>query len=246
MVWYFPVKSLAGEFQNLTLLHSATEEDAETIPADLQTDAVTPDHPGTSSNQVDSPQVPETALETQDADVMSDQPTTDGDSKKDGDDSATPVPMEPPSDVGKSSETADSELHLQPVATPCRAAAPGVPPVQLDGTPSPPVTPTVLEVSSPESKSVVGVDDQTIPKPNPKELRISEAAADARLRRVFQPSLRTGQYKVSDAVLAQYRKNGKGRKSLKLFETCGYEKDMVSKSQVSLGVSFLVGFTSKT
>ena len=124
------------------------------------------------------------------------------------------------------------------VATPCRA--PGGPPakqaaVNLDQTPSPPLTPTVLEASSPET--IPGIDDQNAAKPDPRSLRISEAAADARLRRVFQPSLRTGQYKVSDQVLAQYKKNGKGRKSLmKLFETCGYCKDRVSNLESLLGV----------
>ena len=185
---------------------------------------------------MESSQVLETALETQDDDVLVGQPTNDGDGGDSKKDSATPVSMEPSGDVGnvgKSSETEGPELHLHPVATPCRAPAPAV---QLDATPSPPVTPTVLEVSSPGSIS--GIDDNTVSKPDPRALRISEAAADARLRRVFQPSLRTGQYKVSDAALAQYRKNGKGRKSLmKLFETCGYDKDRVSKFEVSLGVS---------
>ena len=113
----------------------------------------------------------------------------------------------------------------RPVATPCRVPAAEELVVELDQTPSPAVTPTVLEVESPNS-TVPSVDDSTAVKPNPKDLRLSEAAIDARLRRIFEPSKRTGQYKVSDAVLAQYKKNGKSRKSIqKIFETCGYDKE---------------------
>ena len=202
-----------------------------------------PHHPDQSVNQVEPPQVPETALETQDDDVLGEKPIIDGYAGASQD---TPVSTEPPRDVGKVSKTPDPdpELRLEPVATPCRAAAPAHETVHVSTTPSPPVTPPVLEVSSPELSSISGIDDESVTTPNPKELRISEAAADARLRRVFQPSLRTGEYKVSDAILAQYRKNGKDRKSLmKLFETCGYDKDRVSKFEVSV---VLVSVSSKT
>eukprot|EP00435_Cladocopium_sp_Y103_P070829 s367_g36.t1 len=96
------------------------------------------------------------------------------------------------------------------VATPCRAPEGGPreePPV--------PTTP-----SSQSSQQNMGK------RPDPKVLRISEAAADARLRRTMQPSLKDGSYKVSAEVLKQYRKGGKAKKSLmKIFETCGYDKD---------------------
>ena len=119
---------------------------------------------------------------------------------------ATPKPLPEPERTG---------------ATPCRA------PEQtgtVGGTSTPPMTPTVLEVSTPGS-TLPGLDLDETPKPNPELLRITEAAIDARLRRIFQPSKRTGEYKVSDAILAQYKKPGKSRKSLqKLFETCGYDK----------------------
>lgn len=107
------------------------------------------------------------------------------------------------------------------VPTPCRAPETGMAPAEVE-TPVP--SPTVLEVSSPEC-NIPSVDDEGAAKPKPQALRLSEAAVDARLRRVFEPSKRTGQYKVSDAILAQYKKPGKSRKSLqKLFETCGYDK----------------------
>lgn len=94
------------------------------------------------------------------------------------------------------------------VATPCRAP---------EGTPkeNPPPTPS--------SQASSHLADN---RPDPKVLRISEAAADARLRRTMQPSLKDGSFKVSQEVLKQYRKGGKGKKSLmKVFETCGYDKD---------------------
>ena len=98
------------------------------------------------------------------------------------------------------------------VATPCRAPEGG--PKE-----NPPTTPS-SEPSPPSSQHLEGN------RPDPGVLRISEAAADARLRRTMQPSLKDGSFKVSQEVLKQYRKGGKAKKSLmKLFETCGYDKD---------------------
>lgn len=126
----------------------------------------------------------------------------------------------------------------RPVATPCRVLEAEKAIVDLDQTQSPPVTPTVLEADSPNS-TVPSVDDSTAPKPDPKDLRLSEAAIDARLRRIFEPSKRTGQFKVSDAILAQYKKNGKSRKSIqKLFETCGYDKEKGSQESGNAMFSF--------
>ena len=114
-----------------------------------------------------------------------------------------------------------------PVATPCRAnQQPQVSQMEPAETEPMPTPPTALEVESLEPPARSPESEAT--KPNPKMVRISEAAADARLRRCFQPSLRTGTYKVSDAILKQYKENGKGRKSLrKVFETCCYDKDRV-------------------
>lgn len=149
-----------------------------------------------------------------------------------------PAVAEPPTQT-------DSELpgqHTDPpsrsLATPCRASAetPQVPetpksaPSLSSETPtSQALTPTVLECDSPSSVPSIG--DTSAKKPVPDHLRISEAAADARKGRVFQPSMRTGKFKVSDSILNQYKKNGKSRKSLmKLFETCGYDKDRALQS----------------
>ena len=139
---------------------------------------------------------------------------------------------------GQKAVTESLSQPERPVATPCRVPEAEKPVVELDQTPSPPVSPTVLEADSPGS-TVPSVDDSAAAKPNPKVLRLSEAATDARLRRVFEPSKRTGQYKVSDAILAQYKKNGKSRKSIqKLFETCGYDKEKGSQNYDNAMFSF--------
>ena len=92
-------------------------------------------------------------------------------------------------------------------------------------------TPTRTNKVTPSQKhpsldSIPEIGDTRAPQPKPKELRMSPAAADARLRRCMEPSRRTGKFKVSDEVLLQYKKNGKSRQKLrKIFETCGYDQD---------------------
>ena len=122
-----------------------------------------------------------------------------------------------------------SELQTTPVATPCRAPANRTqrptPSSYIPSSSS--ITPTEAE-PTPKSHvpDVPDIDDETAPKPAPQVLRISEAAADARLRRVFKPSARTGEFKVSQEIIKQYRRAGKGRKALmKIFETCGYDQE---------------------
>ena len=101
----------------------------------------------------------------------------------------------------------------------------GAAPAAPEETPSP-ATSTGTKGSDVE---VPDLGDSSKPSPAPQKLRISEAAADARLRRTMSPSLKDGSYKVSAEVLKQYRKGGKGKKSLlKLFETCGYCQDWFS------------------
>ena len=81
-------------------------------------------------------------------------------------------------------------------------------------------------VENPDIQSIPEIGDKHAPQPTARDLRISEAAADARLRRCMEPSRRTGKHKVSDEVLLQYKKNGKSRQKLrKVFETCGYDQD---------------------
>ena len=64
--------------------------------------------------------------------------------------------------------------------------------------------------------------DKTAPRPAIGELRISPEAIEARLRRVFQPNVK-GQYKVSSAIVEQWKNKKTGRKTLEqMFQSCGY------------------------
>ena len=89
----------------------------------------------------------------------------------------------------------------KPVATPCRNE-------QLPG----------------DLEGVPDINDQSVPKPKAGELRISQDAIAARLRRVFTPNVK-GEYKISTEIVNQW-KSKKGRQPLmKLFQTVGYSPD---------------------
>ena len=119
---------------------------------------------------------------------------------------ANQKPMEPPPIV--SSALAIPE---KAVATPCR---------KNPGNATPSYSPTTPCEEGPSEK------------PDPQVLRISPAAAEARLRRTMSPSLKDGSYKVAPEIVKQFKKGGKGKMSLlKLFETCGYCKDCTKWSK---------------
>lgn len=133
-----------------------------------------------------------------------------------------------------------------PVATPCRNDQKNQPQVPSHGksqvaptatTPSPPPRATPSTQASQPSPAVQS--------PVPGKLLLSEAAVDARMRRVMEVSKRTGKRKVSDYIFNQWQNKGKGRENImKLFETCGYNKAIIAKPNVllrcfsTLGVSF--------
>ena len=197
---------------------SIADADAETIPADIG---------GDRGMMVDSQQLTPEMAKPVGLTLPSDTQPEDEDlvgspaSKESSDVVEAHCPT---SNTVTAEPTPAEKTPCQPdrtVPTPCRAPEPGMTAEEV-GSPVP--SPTVLEVSSPES-TIPSLDDVTASKPKAQVMRISEAAADARLRRVFEPSKRTGEYKVWDAILAQYKKPGKSRKSLqKIFETCGYDK----------------------
>lgn len=197
---------------------SIADADAETIPADIG---------GDRGMMVDSQQLTPEMAKPVGLTLPSDTQPEDEDmvgspaSKESSDVVEAHCPT---SNTVTAEPTPAEKTPCQPdrtVPTPCRAPEPGMTAEEV-GSPVP--SPTVLEVSSPES-TIPSLDDATASKPKAQVMRISEAAADARLRRVFEPSKRTGDYKVSDAILAQYKKPGKSRKSLQMiFETCGYDK----------------------
>lgn len=122
-------------------------------------------------------------------------------------------------------ETQASGSCGRAVATPARAVA------QIPGTPDESVetlsyTPTSVATPTPPYESVPDSKDKDAARPVPGQLRISEGAIYGRLRRVFEPSKKTGHRKVSDAIYKQWVDKGKGRQKIfSLFQSCGYCKD---------------------
>lgn len=146
-----------------------------------------------------------------------------------------------------------------PVATPCRskvvAPSPSPPASEQTITPSghrgartlrqtpdegssystprsvtPPVAHAKSEVTIPE------MGDKTVDSPVAGELRLSEAAVDARLRRLMRPNAH-GQFKVSLDIRNQFFCKGKAKKNLlSLFQACGFDTDSGADLVWDLGV----------
>jgi len=102
----------------------------------------------------------------------------------------------------------------------------------LEAAPPPVVLPR-KEVATPcrakgDLGSVPFVDDATIPKPDPKKIRLSQDAIDARLRRIFRPNV-SGAYKINGDILKQWQsKNKKSQQNIRqLFQSCGFSPDRV-------------------
>ena len=79
------------------------------------------------------------------------------------------------------------------------------------------------QCSSDESE-IPDLNDHSAQKPVPGKIRISEAAMQARLRRIMTPSVNGG-HKISESIVKQWKARGKGRDSLEqLFQSVGYDK----------------------
>ena len=75
---------------------------------------------------------------------------------------------------------------------------------------------------------VPDIDDRRAARPKAGEVRLSQAAISARLRRVMKPN-RHGDYKVSEAVVKDFNA-AKNRKTIQqIFQMCGYDPDRVAK-----------------
>lgn len=86
-------------------------------------------------------------------------------------------------------------------------------------------------VRPPQSK-IPKLGDKGAPEPKAGGLRISPEAVEGRLRRVFTPNVR-GEFKVSTAIVQQWRDKRKGRKPLEqIFQSCGYDVDWGYKKYV--------------
>lgn len=79
---------------------------------------------------------------------------------------------------------------------------------------------------------VPDLGDQDAESPTPGEIRLSEAAVRARMRRVMEPSKITGERKVSDAIVKQWQtKKGKDKLGA-IFQSCGYCTDWLFPDRV--------------
>ena len=127
---------------------------------------------------------------------------------------------------------ADKAAHVEqsPLPSPCRAKEDRE--AVVTTTPSPPssnasntMTTPGSEQTMPDGDEIPFDGDSSAPRPEAGKLRISPAAINQRMSRVFQPSKRTGEFKVSEQILAMYRsKNGKS-KLQSIFQSCGYDVD---------------------
>lgn len=163
---------------------------------------------------------------------------------------STPSPAKdgslPDRQPDESYQSAAAAANPRAVATPVRslpATGTAIPNPHVSTTPSPvppndpaspaeapefSASPSGTALESPASIPELG--DTTAEKPVPGQLRLSEAAIRARLRRTMEPSKRTGERKVSEAVLKQWNsKKGKG-KIYQIFQACGWDKEPASST----------------
>lgn len=69
------------------------------------------------------------------------------------------------------------------------------------------------------------INDPSAQAPKPGELRLSDGAIDARMRRIMKPNI-NGEFKVSAEIIQQWKCKKKGRKTLsQLFQSVGYDAD---------------------
>ena len=93
------------------------------------------------------------------------------------------------------------------------------------------LTPTPCRQQGQQGLDLAGVlglipdlQDVSVDKPKAGTMRISQAAIEGRLTRIFKPNCK-GEYKVSSEILGQWRSK-KGKKSLsKIFQSCGFNTD---------------------
>lgn len=80
-------------------------------------------------------------------------------------------------------------------------------------------------VAEPALSKIPDICDAAAPKPVAGKLRLSQAAIDSRLRRVFTPNVK-GEFKVSAEIVQQWKSRRKGRKGLEqLFQSVGFSPD---------------------
>ena len=110
-----------------------------------------------------------------------------------------------------------------PVATPCRT------PQAVAETPEETIPkPSPSELGMPPGDvdgDVPYINDSSAKRPEAGQLRLSPTAVNQRMARVFQPSSRTGNFKVSNEILAMYRSKSGKQKLYQVFQSCGFDPD---------------------
>lgn len=77
-----------------------------------------------------------------------------------------------------------------------------------------------------DNLDIPDLNDQTIAKPKAGELLISDAAIASRMKRMFTPKV-SGQFKLADSIVQQWKSGGKPRENLKkLFQSVGFCKEL--------------------
>ena len=104
------------------------------------------------------------------------------------------------------------------VATPCRSET------------ACPVPQTPHETAPPLDHLEIPYDgDQNAPFPVAGVLRLSENAINLRMRRVFQPSVKTGEFRVAENIRKMYADKKGKPKLLQIFQSCGFDPDRVDE-----------------
>lgn len=153
-------------------------------------------------------------------------------------------PSEVPVGGGVDEKKAGSHHAGGPVPTPCRnQAATTMSKSTIVDPPASDKRQFIEKEIKPED--VPDASDRLAESPVAGTLRITEAAIYSRLKRVFTPSKRNGELKVSDAISKMWHSKGLGRdKIYKLFQSCGYCPDWVLLSHNSVGVALTALFGS--
>ena len=112
------------------------------------------------------------------------------------------------------------------------------------GVPSPAPAPvaTPARANAPKNRQGIPVtgDAATAKLPQPGELLLSENAINLRLRRVFQPNAKTGEFKVADNIRKLYHDKKGKLKLQQVFQSCGFDADWGVEKHVGVGVGVVV------
>ena len=91
--------------------------------------------------------------------------------------------------------------------------------------PAPVPEPPSREAAKPTECKVPLLSDKSYPAPPRNQLSLSRSAIDKRMRRVFTPKA-SGEFKVSERFVAEWKKGGQHRLGLeKVMAACGYDPD---------------------